>query len=482
MATNYNPANYALSDSVWKNIGDNDRQNNQEQQAQFWNSIGSLTKTGVDQYNQYKDNKLIKANTDEAGKFNQEGYLAELAKDNPQLAQQKRQQFLTQDLANAKLQQDIDLKKAQAAQAKALAEYNNARSHSEGAAAFINQLNIMRPSNQQEYDNIVAKAKSQGFPVDGFEGRTFTPSLVDDARKGLASYKDIADAAVKEKQLELNTLNQADSSRNIQSQIDYRAGQLKNQDSATNLNQDKFAEQKNQNQIVNQQNERRINIDDKQAQASISNMNIKNQTDALDRSDTIRQQQSVMSRMANTVNDMLSFPIDDYVGKQQTIASSEIAQKARSNTELQNFLNTVNNFNSQAFLDAIQAMKGMGALSNSEGDKLAAGYSALNVNSTPAEFKRQINIIYKKLNDGYNAAQGKIDNINKIYGTNYSAQSGTLPALGAVRQQNDMNGDPVIMAPTSLPNSSSNGMPPSPTSFNGISNERIQELINTGRY
>lgn len=511
MATNYNPAAYKISDTVLQNIGTNDEQNRQN----LWTGLSSLAMQAAQGYQSYKMNDALKSNMDESGNVNQEGYIAALAKFNPLAAVQQKKELDATAMGNIKLQADASLKMAQAQQQQALASYNNAKSHSEGTQNFINQLSANRPTNQQEYDNFVAKAKSQGYPVEGFEGKAYTPDLIEQAKASLASYKDLADKAMNEKKLEIDKFN-ADSTRinssaalqnantnsrnadatsmnaqtnarnsdinalNVGSQIDYRNTRGQVAQNGSTLDQQKFAEQKNQNQISNSQEDRKldqgdrkINIDDKQANASIKNMNIKNQADALDRVSDITKSQNTMADMASTVNQMLSFPIEKYVGKLQTLGSGSVREAARSNTELQNFLNTVDRFKSQSFLDAIQAMKGMGALSNAEGDKLAAGYSALNVNSTPEEFRKQLTMVYNKLNSGYELAQNKVNNVNNIFGSNLSGSSATFPSMGGasdiyspdVRNQGNQGSAPVDV---------------SQQSFQGVSNSRLQELMKAG--
>jgi len=62
-------------------------------------------------------------------------------------------------------------------------------------------------------------------------------------------------------------------------------------------------------------------------------------------------------------------------------------------TDAAAFESYLDQYQSQQFMDGVAQMKGMGALSESEGKKISAAASALNLNMSDEEFKKELNII-----------------------------------------------------------------------------------------
>ncbi|MDH2523301.1 hypothetical protein [Acinetobacter baumannii] len=88
-------------------------------------------------------------------------------------------------------------------------------------------------------------------------------------------------------------------------------------------------------------------------------------------------------------------------------------------TEAKDFQARLENLKSQVFLPTVKAMQGMGALSNAEGEKIAAAVANLDPRIGPEAMKQQLSIIAKQM---ANAAQK-----SKQQTLNYASRGGTIP-------------------------------------------------------
>jgi hypothetical protein len=69
-------------------------------------------------------------------------------------------------------------------------------------------------------------------------------------------------------------------------------------------------------------------------------------------------------------------------------------------TENKDFRGQLESLKSQVFLPAVQQVKGMGSLSNAEGEKLTASVAALDANMSPAAFKNALGVVEKYMTKG----------------------------------------------------------------------------------
>lgn len=101
-------------------------------------------------------------------------------------------------------------------------------------------------------------------------------------------------------------------------------------------------------------------------------------------------------------------------------------------TEAKDFQARLENLKSQVFLPTVKAMQGMGALSNAEGEKIAAAVANLDPRIGPEAMKQQLSIIAKQM---ANAAQK-----SKQQTLNYASRGGTIPLNTQNPQQQSGNG------------------------------------------
>ncbi|MFW1903659.1 hypothetical protein [Acinetobacter baumannii] len=88
-------------------------------------------------------------------------------------------------------------------------------------------------------------------------------------------------------------------------------------------------------------------------------------------------------------------------------------------TDAKDFQARLENLKSQVFLPTVKAMQGMGALSNAEGEKIAAAVANLDPKIGPDAMRQQLSIIAKQM---ANAAQK-----SKQQTLNYASRGGTIP-------------------------------------------------------
>lgn len=69
-------------------------------------------------------------------------------------------------------------------------------------------------------------------------------------------------------------------------------------------------------------------------------------------------------------------------------------------TENKDFRGQLESLKSQIFLPAVQQVKGMGALSNAEGEKLTASVAALDANMSPTAFKNALGVVERYMTKG----------------------------------------------------------------------------------
>ncbi len=109
-----------------------------------------------------------------------------------------------------------------------------------------------------------------------------------------------------------------------------------------------------------------------------------------------------------TLNDIVSSPaLKSITGLRGAIPNVPGSQAADTQARL-------DTFKSQAFLTAVQAMKGMGALSDAEGKKLDQAVGSLQNSQSEESFRRNAGVILNTLNQKRNEAVGKYVQQNGI--------------------------------------------------------------------
>lgn len=101
-------------------------------------------------------------------------------------------------------------------------------------------------------------------------------------------------------------------------------------------------------------------------------------------------------------------------------------------TDAKDFQARLENLKSQVFLPTVKAMQGMGALSNAEGEKIAAAVANLDPKIGPDAMRQQLSIIARQM---ANAAQK-----SKQQTLNYASRGGTIPLNTQKPQQQSGNG------------------------------------------
>lgn len=91
----------------------------------------------------------------------------------------------------------------------------------------------------------------------------------------------------------------------------------------------------------------------------------------------------------------------------------------------------IETLSSQNFLNSIQNMKGMGALSDAEGKKLSSAVASLNTNMSESDFKKALNVIKgitrrgkQKIESSYKAKGLEVPSIDNVYSQSSVQQNG----------------------------------------------------------
>lgn len=109
-----------------------------------------------------------------------------------------------------------------------------------------------------------------------------------------------------------------------------------------------------------------------------------------------------------TLNDIVSSPsLKSITGLRGVIPNVRGSQAADTQARL-------DTFKSQAYLTAVQAMRGMGALSDAEGKKLDQAVGSLQNSQSEESFRRNAGVILNTLNQKRNEAVGKYVQQNGI--------------------------------------------------------------------
>ena len=101
-------------------------------------------------------------------------------------------------------------------------------------------------------------------------------------------------------------------------------------------------------------------------------------------------------------------------------------------TDAKDFQVQLENLKSQVFLPTVKALQGMGALSNAEGEKIAAAVANLDTKQGPEAMKKQLTILAQQMNQAAQIANRKTQN--------YASRGGTIPIQSQRQPQAEQQG------------------------------------------
>jgi hypothetical protein len=103
-------------------------------------------------------------------------------------------------------------------------------------------------------------------------------------------------------------------------------------------------------------------------------------------------------------------------------------------TDAKAFHSKLENLKAQVFLPTVKALQGMGALSNAEGEKIAAAVANLDPKLGPDEMKKQLAVLARQMSDAAVTAKNKT--------LNYASRGGTIPINTSPQGSNAAQGNP----------------------------------------
>jgi hypothetical protein len=86
-------------------------------------------------------------------------------------------------------------------------------------------------------------------------------------------------------------------------------------------------------------------------------------------------------------------------------------------TDAADFIAARNQIGGSAFMQAYDALKGGGHISDAEGEKATAAILNLDANQSEKEFRRTILTLYNEVKKAYTAAEQRRKRLNEYYGT-----------------------------------------------------------------
>lgn len=102
----------------------------------------------------------------------------------------------------------------------------------------------------------------------------------------------------------------------------------------------------------------------------------------------------------------------DYVGGKGASMLGGLKDEPFAGTDAASVKGKIDTLKSQNFLQSIQSMKGMGALSDKEGDKLVNAVSSLDSNMTESAFNKSLNVIERITKRGLETQKKKLEKNN----------------------------------------------------------------------
>lgn len=107
----------------------------------------------------------------------------------------------------------------------------------------------------------------------------------------------------------------------------------------------------------------------------------------------------------------------------------------------------IDTLSSQNFLNSVQQMKGMGALSDAEGKKLSSAVASLKPNMSEVDFKKALNVIRgitnrakAKAESSYKSKGYDIPNVGNVYADSNQEKNSVAPKVGSIIDGYTYNG------------------------------------------
>lgn len=389
----------------------NNMLNRQDQQRQNnMNALSNLAQVGVGAYKDYQNRQAIDSAIDpETGLIDNNKYVSALAKIDPNRAIELQNTFLTNSLKQDKLKEEANLLRANTAKAQGTltndTNLTNAKVDTEQANAKAkmleyninasNQLNAMVDSSQTdgEFQSVLKMAANAGIPqsyLDEYIGKPLTPELKAKAKAALGGYIDYQKQMLEQTKADIQAADTA-------SQINTREGNLA-------LRSDELDATQAQRDKENIFSQKRIDAANQANQLKAED--IQNQKEARQEAnqdkkevkfaEQERQYQSNMETADSAytlINEILNSPLFNKMaggGLLSTALSkipsalSQIFQGKDDNGEQKqtyaDFDAKLQTLFGKNFLQAVQSLRGLGALSNAEGDKVKSSTGVLNYN------------------------------------------------------------------------------------------------------
>ncbi len=434
-----------------------------------------------------RTNELIKSATDpETGMIDKQKYIAGLSQIDPQKALELQQTYEDKALNKEYKQAQIDRLGTQASndaltgqKIQAQTQTENARYTTQQAMAFAKNLdnNLKMTSNlmsvldgvntQADYDSMINAAERSGIAspeiIEQFKGQTLTPELKQQVKSLLMTNKDNVEQARKQ----LLTEHQVQNLDN----------QSANRDANTAINTAKLQETMDNNDNNDLFKERQVSNQEKATQAQIDANNLarqdkKDQSAKENNSKVIEAQKQYESNIQATnnvkrvVNKILSNPaLDEMSGsgslsemmssvpskayvlagtaKRALTGESESPEEKKKREDIGNpyatFKADLEQLKSEQFLQNIQSMRGLGALSDAEGKKINAAAGVINFNISKAELVSQLNTMITSANKMQQLDGKYLNEIKSNFGGSNNSTNSNSSVLTSSNNSGNMN-------------------------------------------
>lgn len=345
------------------------RQNRKDKASQ-WEDLGAAMGNVAQAVDQNRMNAILRANTNADGTYNEAGIQQAVAQYDPtkgyalNQANQQKQLALQKSQADiAKINSEAERNKAQSGAYAAQQTIAKIKAQSDGLKDVGNQ--IIASNSQAEADLVLSNAKKMGIDTSMFEGKKFSPELKQQAYNMITTETDRLNNRI-------NTIranvDQASEIRQ-QQQFNYTQGQdiIKNQ-----REDNKVAVDQNKILAVQQNTAAKQQIAKQQAFTQDTEKFNKIKTEALEGINSYDNKNQMFNNaigvITKTIQDLQRDP--SLTGTISSTISGLVSQLTGVSTATGEYRGNIGQIQGQAFLGAVQNMKGMGALSDAEGKTL----------------------------------------------------------------------------------------------------------------
>lgn len=127
----------------------------------------------------------------------------------------------------------------------------------------------------------------------------------------------------------------------------------------------------------------------------------------------------------NLINQIENHPgFSSYVGAKGVSSAFGLKDQPIAGAEAAGVASLIDTLGSQQFLNAVQSMKGMGALSDAEGKKLSSAISSLDPNMSESDFKKSLATIKRFFSRAKYKAQNTIEKSKPATGGEFTSSGG----------------------------------------------------------